>query len=176
MDSIPGSGSSPGGRNGNPLPYSCLDDPTDRTAWWVTVHGVTESDTSENTHTHVDGGGTSPRQPLMTPTPGLPVKTGILTDPESQFTGPQHQKAALSAARCRQRRWQVPSQLCFCMSALGGTACPSLLDVPLPWQACRAAGTETETSELETNGTWESVPSQAPHALPASSRPLQSLL
>ena len=74
----------------------------DRTAWWVTVRGVTESDTTENTHTHVDGGGKSP-QPLMTPTPGLPVKTGILTDPESWFTGPQRQKAALSAARCRQR-------------------------------------------------------------------------
>ena len=33
--SIPGSGRSPGGRHGNPLQYSCLENPTDRGAWWV---------------------------------------------------------------------------------------------------------------------------------------------
>ena len=41
MGSIPGSGSSPGKGNGNPLQYSCLEDPMDRGAWWATVHGVT---------------------------------------------------------------------------------------------------------------------------------------
>ena len=54
------------------------------------------------THMHVDGGGAFPPQSLMTPTPGLPVKTGISTDPEAQFAGPQCQKAELSASRCRQ--------------------------------------------------------------------------
>ena len=34
----------PGEGNGNPLQYSCLENPTDRGAWWVTVHGVTELD------------------------------------------------------------------------------------------------------------------------------------
>ena len=38
---IPGSGRSPGGGNGNPLQYSCLDNPTDRGAWRATVQGVT---------------------------------------------------------------------------------------------------------------------------------------
>ena len=37
---IPGSGRSPGEGNGNPLQYSCLEDPLDREAWWATVHGV----------------------------------------------------------------------------------------------------------------------------------------
>ena len=37
---IPGSGRSPGEENGNLLQYSCLEDPLDREAWWVTVHGV----------------------------------------------------------------------------------------------------------------------------------------
>ena len=42
--SIPGR--SPGEGNGNPLQYSCLENPMDRGAWWATVHGVaTESDT-----------------------------------------------------------------------------------------------------------------------------------
>ena len=40
---IPGLEKSPGGRNGNPLQYSCLDNPMDRGARWVTVHGVTKS-------------------------------------------------------------------------------------------------------------------------------------
>ena len=39
--SIPGSGRSPGEGNGNPLPCSCLENPTDRGSWWATVHGVT---------------------------------------------------------------------------------------------------------------------------------------
>ena len=39
-DSIPGSRRSPGGENGNPVQYSCLGNPTDRRAWWATVHGV----------------------------------------------------------------------------------------------------------------------------------------
>ena len=36
--SIPGSGRSPGGGHGNPLQYSCLENPMDRGAWWATVH------------------------------------------------------------------------------------------------------------------------------------------
>ena len=43
--SIPGSGRSPGGGNGNPLQYSCLENPVDKGAWWVTVHGVTKNQT-----------------------------------------------------------------------------------------------------------------------------------
>ena len=38
---IPGSGRSPGERNGNPLQYSCLENPMDEGAWWATVHGGT---------------------------------------------------------------------------------------------------------------------------------------
>ena len=45
--SVPGSGRSPGGGNGNPLQHSCLDNPTDRGAWWATVHEVAGSDTAE---------------------------------------------------------------------------------------------------------------------------------
>ena len=44
-DSIPGSGSSPGGGNGNPLQYSCLGNPMDRGAWWAIVHGAAKSQT-----------------------------------------------------------------------------------------------------------------------------------
>ena len=40
LGSFPRSGRSPGEGNGNPLQYSCLEDPTDRGAWWATVQGV----------------------------------------------------------------------------------------------------------------------------------------
>ena len=36
---IPGLKRFPGGGNGNPLEHSCLENPTDRGAWWATVHG-----------------------------------------------------------------------------------------------------------------------------------------
>ena len=39
---IHGLGRSPREGNGNPLWYSCLGNPMDRTAWWATVHGVAE--------------------------------------------------------------------------------------------------------------------------------------
>ena len=42
---IPGSGRSPGGGHGNPLPFSCLENPMDRGAWWATVHKVAKSRT-----------------------------------------------------------------------------------------------------------------------------------
>ena len=46
--SIAESGRSPGGGHGNPLHYSCLEDPEDRGVWWATVLGVAkESDTTE---------------------------------------------------------------------------------------------------------------------------------
>ena len=38
LSSIPGSGKSPGESNGNPLQYSCLENPMKRGAWWATVH------------------------------------------------------------------------------------------------------------------------------------------
>ena len=51
--SSPGSGRSPEEGNGNPLQYSCLENPMDRGAWWATVHGVAMSqDITEHTHTH----------------------------------------------------------------------------------------------------------------------------
>ena len=40
---IPGSGRSSGEGNGNPLQYSCLENPMDGGAWWVIVHGVAKS-------------------------------------------------------------------------------------------------------------------------------------
>ena len=52
LGSIPGSGRSPGGGNGNPLQYACLANPMDRAAWQAIVHGVSESQTQLSTHMH----------------------------------------------------------------------------------------------------------------------------
>ena len=55
LGSIPGLGRSPGEGNGNPLQYSCLENPMDRGAWWAIVHRVTKSQTrlSEFTSLHM---------------------------------------------------------------------------------------------------------------------------
>ena len=58
---IPGSGRCPGGGHGNPLQYSCLENPMDRGAWWAIVHDVaknrtrlrTKHSTAQGTGSHV---------------------------------------------------------------------------------------------------------------------------
>ena len=51
LGSIPGLGTSLGGGHGNPLHYSCLENPMDRGAWWAPVHVVSESDTTKRLST-----------------------------------------------------------------------------------------------------------------------------
>ena len=51
--SIPGSGRAPGEGNGNPLQYSCLENPMDRGAWWAIVHGVAKSQTWLSDYTYL---------------------------------------------------------------------------------------------------------------------------
>ena len=54
--SIPGLGRSPGEGNGNPLQYSCLENPMDREAWRATVHRVARSRTRLSDFTHTAQG------------------------------------------------------------------------------------------------------------------------
>ena len=49
VDLIPGLGRSPGRGNGNPRKCSCLENPMDGGTRWATVHGATDSDTTEVT-------------------------------------------------------------------------------------------------------------------------------
>ena len=51
--SIPGLERFPAEGNGNPLQYSCLENPMDREAWWATVHRVSQLDTSETTKQYI---------------------------------------------------------------------------------------------------------------------------
>ena len=53
LGSIPGLGRSPGEGTGNPLQYSCLENPMDGGAWWATVHGVAKSRTRLSDFTHL---------------------------------------------------------------------------------------------------------------------------
>ena len=48
----PGMGRSPGGGNGNPLQYSCVENSLGRGTWWATVHRAAELDKTERAHTH----------------------------------------------------------------------------------------------------------------------------
>ena len=51
LGSVPELGRSPGEGNGNPLQYSCLENPMDRGAWEAAVHGVTKSRTQLSSFT-----------------------------------------------------------------------------------------------------------------------------
>ena len=51
---IPGLGRTPGGQRGNPLQYSCLENPMDRGAWRATVRGVAKRQTGLSDSTHTD--------------------------------------------------------------------------------------------------------------------------
>ena len=62
---IPGSGRSPGEGNGNPFQYSCLEDPMDRGTWRAIVHGVAESDITEQLTFYTSEG--LHRAPLQVP-------------------------------------------------------------------------------------------------------------
>ena len=46
VSSISGLGRSPGRGHGNPLQYSCLENPMDRGAWWATIHRVAKESLS----------------------------------------------------------------------------------------------------------------------------------
>ena len=48
--SVPGSGRSPGGENGNPLQYFGLENSMNRGTWWATVYGIAESAMIETSH------------------------------------------------------------------------------------------------------------------------------
>ena len=74
---IPGSGRSPGGGNGNPLQCSCLENPMDGGAWRATVHGVTESDTTEHTHSPQGCRNKNPASRLTFGSLG-PLREGVL--------------------------------------------------------------------------------------------------
>ena len=50
VHSFPGLGRSPEGEHGNPLQYSCLENPMDRGAWWATVHRIAKDRTQLSTH------------------------------------------------------------------------------------------------------------------------------
>ena len=56
---IPGLGRSPGEGTGNPLQYSCLENPMDGEAWWATVHGVAKNQTRLSDFTSLSLYGTS---------------------------------------------------------------------------------------------------------------------
>ena len=85
LGSIPGSRRSPGGGHGNPLQYSCLEDPMDRGAW-RSPWGPPESDRTERLSTPIQG--LSASQILILPGPGpadaqmnLSGGSGISCDP-----------------------------------------------------------------------------------------------
>ena len=93
---ITGSGRSPVEGNGNPLQYSCLEYLTDRGAWWASVHGVPELDTTEQLSMHA--------WLINNPLPKLSVENHgqfiMVHDSLGQGVGPGSVQWLVSASRC----------------------------------------------------------------------------
>ena len=103
VGSIPGLGRSPGGGNGNPLQYSCLENPMDKVAGRTTVHSIAKNQTQLSTHTC---GTLRPDSEL----PGSKSERGMTTNDKTSphlsiqvFSGEQHfPGTSLSKQLCRQ--------------------------------------------------------------------------
>ena len=65
--SIPGSRRPPGGGQGNPLPFSCLENPTDRGAWWATAHAAARVRHDSGTNPAPAAPQATQRNPTQTP-------------------------------------------------------------------------------------------------------------
>ena len=90
MGSIPGMGRFPGEGNGNPLQYSCLGNPTDRGAWWTTVHGVTKRQTHLGTQLNTCTGTDTHTCILIRPAELLSVHSGMKRGRGSSPQEPHH--------------------------------------------------------------------------------------
>ena len=71
---IPGLGRSPEGGHGNPLQYSCLENLTDKGAWWAIVHGVSKGQTQQSMHKTRHGVSETPWGPAW---PGVPTSNQV---------------------------------------------------------------------------------------------------
>ena len=108
VDSIPGSGRSPGEGNGNPLQDSSLGNPTDRGAWWATVHGVKkEGDVTQRFNNNNIKKGerlaavSQAAQSSTAATLSPPTHSGDAESrPESVFLGPCRGKLQEAESRC----------------------------------------------------------------------------
>ena len=78
VGSIPGSRRSPGGGNGNPLQYSCLENPMDRAAWWAPIHRVAKSWTRPSTQSRLQSSVQRPAAQLCNLPPPLPPRSAAL--------------------------------------------------------------------------------------------------
>ena len=118
MGSIPGLGRSPGEGYGNPLQYSCLENPTNTRGWWATVHSVAKSQTrlkQLSTHAHT----------LRLPCPQMPefplppvTLLFILRSPHlaREERGMREDISAFSPPPERMRDYSQPSVLSFALN------------------------------------------------------------
>ena len=95
----PGSGRSPGRRNGNPLQYSCQNNLMNRGSWQATVHEVAESDKTERLSTHSRG--------LYSAL--LLLETHVLA--ANILQDQQSKKQANKNTRCQRSRWTWTTSL-----------------------------------------------------------------
>ena len=104
---IPGSGRSPGGGNGNPLQYSCLENPVDRGAWWATVHGVAETWTWLSSSSLLASTGCAHVKQTLTLLPPVVISFFLLLN-LANFWNKQSTSVVFSFSRALLMLWNYP--------------------------------------------------------------------
>ena len=129
LDSIHGSGRSPGEGNGNPLPYSCLENSMDRRTWGATVHKVTKS------QTQLKWLSTHARKQVLT---FLIIRPRILSNLQFYLTVTWHLTLVTTSVLKLIPSWfQITIVICWFSSWLSGGPSPSLLsEGPLTMDIC----------------------------------------
>ena len=144
--SVPGSGRAPRGEHGNPLQYSCLENPMDRGVWWATIHRVSKSWTRLKWLSMQDPGlgSTGSMVGLMATykedlRQGAPSRTAAASTAVNHCDPCLHRRLSILAGRSGSVSWGITVPFSWVLACARFCSCPprvQSLFPPVLWKYC----------------------------------------